>query len=92
MIDSETMSSSNSVRALVTLCVVLTWGLGVFATSPRMTTNDYFDPNKWDLVPGDNSAVTSLSDLKDGVYSIQLSGERSGCGLGSQGPGMVIFV
>ena len=92
MIDSENMSSSKSVRALLTLCVALTWGLGVLAKSPRVSTNDYFDSNKWNLVPGDNSAITSLSDLKVGVYSIQLSGERSGCGLGSQGPGMVIFV
>ena len=92
MIDSENMISRKSVRAFVTLCVALSWGLGVFAKSPRVSTNDHFEPNKWSLVPGDNSAIMSLSDLKDGVYSIQLSGERSGCGLGSQGPGMVIIV
>lgn len=41
---------------------------------------------EYSLVPTDNASITSLSDLKDGVYSIQLSGERPGCRT-STGPG-----
>jgi len=41
------------------------------------------------LTPTDNVAVASLSDLKDGVYTIQLSEERSICGP-LDGPGTTI--
>jgi hypothetical protein len=72
--------------------VALAWGLGVLAENPRQGKNDYFDPNDWSLVPSDNKPITSLSDLKTGVYSIQLSGERAGCGPDSKGPGMMVVV
>ena len=85
------MRESQRLRALFTLCVALTWGLGVLARTSKQATNEYFNTDMSGLVGADNGAVTSLSDLKDGVYSIQLSGERSGCGLDSQGPGMMIL-
>jgi hypothetical protein len=77
---------------LHTLCLAL--GLGVLAKgTPRLNNNDYFDPNDWILVPTDNNlSISSLSDLKTGVYSIELSGERSGCGSDSKGPGMMMVV
>lgn len=82
------MSSSKSLRAVLTLCMALTWGL---AKQTRLAKNEYFDPDRWNLVPVDSEPITSMSDLKAGVYSIQLSGERPGCGvMGSKGPGMVI--
>lgn len=86
------MSSGRSVRALLTLCVALFFGLGVLGENPRLGKNDYFDPNDWSLVPADSQPVTSLSDMKSGVYSIQLSGERPGCGLDSKGPGVIMMI
>ena len=74
------MRTSRSLRAVFTLCLALSWSLVVLAKNAA---------NSWSLVPSsDDSAVTSLSDLKDGVYSIQIAGQRSGCALGSNGPGM----
>lgn len=60
--------------------------------SNRQNENDYFNPDKWSLRPADSEPITSLSDLKSGVYSVQLSGERSGCGLDSKGPGMMMMM
>jgi hypothetical protein len=84
------MGSRNSLRAVLTLFTALV--LGVLAENPRLGKNDYFDPNDWSLVPADSEPITSLSDLKSGVYSIRLSGERSGCGLDSKGPGMLMMM
>lgn len=86
------MSASHKLCAVLTLCVALAWGLGVLAENPRQGKNDYFDPNDWSLVPADNKPITSLSDLETAVYSIQLSGERAGCGPDSKGPGMMVVV
>ena len=74
------MSRRHQLRVLLTLCVALVYGLGTHANAARLSKNVYFDENKWDLVPADNQPVAALSDLKDAVYSIQLSGERAGCG------------
>ena len=83
------MGSSKSLRAVLTLCLALTWGL---ANQTRLAKNDYFDSNTLSLLPVDSEPITSLSDLKAGVYSIQLSGERPGCGVvGSKGPGMAML-
>jgi len=82
------MSSRSGLRGVLTLCLALTWGL---AKQTRLAKNDYFDSNTWSLLPVDSEPITSLSDLKAGVYSIQLSGERAGCGLDSKGPGMVMI-
>lgn len=77
------------MRAFFTLCVALTWGL---AKQTRLAKNEYFDPDRWNLVPADSEPVTSLSDLEAGVYSIQLAGERPGCAFaGSKGPGMAMI-
>ena len=54
--------------------------------------NEYSDPERWSLVPADNEPLTSLSDLTAGVYSIRLSGERSGCGFDSKGPGTIMMM
>ena len=54
--------------------------------------NEYSDPERWSLVPADNEPVTSLSDLTAGVYSIRLSGARSGCGLDSNEPGTMRII
>lgn len=86
------MSSGHCLRALVTLCVTLALVLGVLAEKPRQGEDDYFHPKDWNLVPADSEPVTSLSDLKTGVYFIMLSGERSGCGLDSNGPGMTTMM
>lgn len=76
---------------LYTLC--LAWGLGALAKgTPRLNKTQYFDPNDLTLVPTDNNlGIASLSDLKSGVYSIELSGERANCGSDSKGPGMVMM-
>jgi hypothetical protein len=76
---------------LHTLC--LTLGLGVLAKgTPKLNKTQYFDPNDLSLVPTDNNlGIASLSDLKSGVYSIELSGERAGCGSDSKGSGMVMM-
>ena len=87
----DMLTSLHRWRALLTLCVALAWGLGVLARTPRQGTNEYFNTDTWSLVASDNNTITSLSDLKDGVYSIQLSGVRSGCGLDSKGPGMIMM-
>lgn len=81
------MSIKHVLRALVALCVVLTYR--VRANKFMLSKNLYFDENKWMLVPADNKPVTTLSDLNDGVYSIQLSGERSNCG-STVGQGMMM--
>lgn len=86
------MSSGHCLRALLTLCVALALVLGVLAENPRQGEDDYFHPNDYSLVPADNVPMRSLTDLKTGVYSIQLSGERSDCGLDSKGPGMVMMI
>lgn len=80
------------LRVTLVLCVALAWGLTVRAKVPMRAKNDSFDPYEWHLVPANNEAVTYLSDLKSGVFSIQLSGERSRCGLASRGPGMTLVV
>ena len=45
----------------------------------------FYDPTEWKLVPkGNQDPITSLSDLEDGVFAVQLSGERvSACGGGA---------
>ena len=78
-----------SLRGVLTLYMALTWGL---AKQTRLAENNYFDSNTWRLVPVDSEPITSLSDLKTGVYSIQLAGERPGCGLDSMGPGMMMIM
>jgi len=49
----------------------------------------FYDENTSRLVPTENqTAIASLSDLDDGVYSIQLSVERGGsCSGPEAGPG-----
>lgn len=90
MSTTEKMRSRHTLSSLLTLCIVLTWKLGVLAKNIRQDENDYFDSASWSLMPADNEAATSLSDLKTGVYSIQLREKRSGCGLDSKGPGMMM--
>lgn len=86
------MSSSHRLLAVFTLCMALACGLGVVAENPRHGKNEYFISNTWSLVPVASEPITSLSDLETGVYSIQLSGGRSGCGQDSNGPGMMIVI
>lgn len=84
------MSFKHVLRAFVALCAVLT--NRVLANKVMLSKNMYFDENKWSLVPADNKPVTTLSDVSDGVYSIQpSSGERSKCG-STVGPGMMMMV
>ena len=80
------MSSSHSLPAFFTLCVALTWAV---AKQTSLAEDDYFDSDKWTFVPSDNDPITSLSELKTGVYYIQLLGKRAGCGLDSNEPGMI---
>ena len=80
------MSFKHVLRALVALCALLTYG--VRANKVTLLKNMYFDEDKWSLVPADNTPVTNLSDVRDGVYSIQLPGERSSCG-STVGQGMM---
>jgi hypothetical protein len=51
--------------------------------------NAYFDGDAWNLAAVDSEPITSLSELKTGVYSIQLLMERVACGP-STGPGKII--
>ena len=88
---SGNMMAYNGLRGFLTLCVVWTCGLVAVAKNTSLRENYFFDSEKWRLVPTENGTITSLSDLTTGVYSIQLSGERPGCKLDSEGPGTAIF-
>jgi len=79
------MSVKPVLRALVLLCAVLNHG--TFANKVVLSRSIYFDKNKLTLMPAYDKPVTTLSDLNDGVYSIQLLRERSSCG-STVGPGM----
>jgi hypothetical protein len=46
--------------------------------------NDYFNNDAWDLVEAENKAITSLSELSDGVFSLQLAVARSACETGTE--------
>lgn len=39
----------------------------------------YFNENMWTLVESEDESVHTLSDLRDGVYSLELAATRSGC-------------
>ena len=83
------MSCRHGVRTVLTLCMTLCCGLGVVAHTVRLDNNGYFDDQDWNLVPAENKVATSVSDLTDGVYLIELSEKRPLC-IPSKGPGMVI--
>jgi len=85
------MMPNNGLLTFLTLCVVWTCGLVAVAKNTGLRENYFFDSEKWRLVLAENGTITSLSDLTTGVYSIQLSGERPGCKLDSEGPGTAIF-
>lgn len=50
---------------------------------------DHLERNDGALVPAANEAVSSLADLRDGVYALILSNPRAACG-GSDGASEVI--
>ena len=83
------MSCRHGVLTVLALCMTLCCGLGVVANTIRLDNNGYFDDQDWNLVPTENEVATSLSDLTDGIYLIELSEKRSFC-IPSKGPGMVI--
>jgi hypothetical protein len=45
--------------------------------------NDYLKKDAWNLVEAGNKAITSLSELSDGVFSIELAAVRSDCETGT---------
>lgn len=57
----------------------------VSATDARIDKDEYFQNDSWRLIPAENKIVSTLSDLKDGVYFLELSSIRSECG--PAGPG-----
>lgn len=46
--------------------------------------DDYFNNDAWELVEAGNKAITSLSELSDGVFTLQLAVARSACETGTE--------
>jgi hypothetical protein len=44
-----------------------------------------FDHDAWELLPVENGSINSLSDVSDGVYSIELAETRPACSTPSPG-------
>ncbi|KAI8109752.1 hypothetical protein M9434_001031 [Picochlorum sp. BPE23] len=73
------------VQVIVCLCFLLqVWSKYHRVSGSEETrinaTSTYFRSNAWELVKAGNKAVTSLSELTDGVFSFELLAERSDCG------------
>ena len=76
------------IRRVVCLCFLLQiWNShpGVLGTKNDgiNTKNESFNTNAWELVQADNEPIASLSDLSDGVFSLQLSAVQSDCETGT---------
>lgn len=76
------------MRVIVCLCFLLqVWSKYHRVSGSEETrinaTSTYFRINAWELVEVGNKAVTSLSELTDGVFSFELLAERSDCGRGT---------
>lgn len=70
--------ATNAVLVVLLLCTTLA---GVGARSK----NAYFDDKMWKLIRTEDQVVQNLKDLRDGVYSLELSTTRSSCGSSGQG-------
>jgi hypothetical protein len=82
-------SNGPMVLRAVCLCFLLqVWGdhYGVFGGEEARIDlkNDYLNNDAWDLVEAGNKAITSLSELSDGVFSLQLAAVRSDCETGTE--------
>jgi len=78
------MVLNRTLLTLLTLEVLRFWH---GAVAKGVTKGTFFDVNAWNLVRKEKAVpITSLSELKEGVYSIQMSGERMGCEFDA-GPG-----
>ena len=82
------LPNGDMVHVIVCLCFLLqVWSRyqGVSGTQETRINakSEYFRSNVWELVKAGNKAITSLSELTDGVFSLQLLAERSDCGAGT---------
>jgi hypothetical protein len=58
--------------------------LGGVVAGINSTKKNYFSGDGWILVDaGDNKPITSLEDLTDGVFSLEMSAAGSYCGTGT---------
>lgn len=81
-------SNGDMGQVIVSLCFLLqVWSSyqGVSGTedTPLHAESKYLRSNAWELVKAGNKAITSLSELTDGVFSLELFAERSDCGAGT---------
>lgn len=82
------------VLRAVCLCFLLqVWGdhCGVYGAGDARIDleNDYLNKDAWDLVEAGNKAITFLTELSNGVFSIELVAVRSDC---ETGTGFLLFI
>lgn len=77
------------IRRVLCLCFTLqTWSghpgvLGTEEDGFNLQNDSFNNLDAWKLVKADNNAIATLSELSDGVFSLQLSAGRSDCATGT---------